>query len=58
MPQDNDSSGERFSSLLKRLVRVPKREIDAQDEKFKKKRAADEYKGQRRPVVPTPRSRA
>jgi hypothetical protein len=46
-----------FDTLLKRLVRVPKPEIDAQEEKYREKRAADDYKDQRRPVVPVQRER-
>jgi hypothetical protein len=45
-------SRNKVTELLTRLVRVPKKEIDEQDEKYRKKRAADEYRGQRRPVVP------
>lgn len=50
MPQDNS-----FKELLKRLVRVPKREVEEQDQKFRDKREADDYKEQRRPVVPAPK---
>jgi hypothetical protein len=42
-----------FKEFLTRLVRVPKHEIEEQDRTFRKQREADEYKGQRRPVVPT-----
>lgn len=43
-----------FKEFLARLVRVPKREIDEQEQKFKEKRDADDYKEQRRPIVPNP----
>lgn len=48
----------RFSDLLRRLVRVPKAEIDAEERKYqqKRKRGADPAKhGQ---IIPTKRRKA
>jgi hypothetical protein len=41
MAQTPTTPSERFKSLLDRLARVPKREIDQQEKKYRKEREAE-----------------
>lgn len=47
MQPENDNG---FAALLKRLIRVPKHEIDEQEEKYREER--EESVDKRTPIVP------
>ena len=48
----DDKSRDEFTELLTRLVRVPKEEIDEQEQKYRE--AREESTEKRTPVVPAP----
>jgi hypothetical protein len=52
------ASDSKFTDLLKRLARVPKAEIDAEERKYQQKRKRGADPAKHRQIVPTKRRKA